>query len=473
MGEREIDFAEMRTRIEAAGQGHVFRWWDELNPGSRRRLARQLASVDFDLMDRLSTRLGSDTEHTPLRLEPPEIIALPRTDEEKRNAREAGAVGESLIRSGKVAAFLVAGGQGTRLGFDGPKGMFPVGPVTGKSLFQMHAEKILAAGRAYGTAIPWYIMTSQTNDDPTRAYFQEHDHFGLPRENVMFFTQEMIPALDGAGKLILDARDHVFMNPDGHGGSLLALVRSGAVEDMKSRGVEVLSYFQVDNVLLRIIDPVFLGHHRMARSEMSSKMVRKRHSRERVGVFGRVDGRLRVIEYSDMSEEDMEARGGAGGLKYDAGSIAIHALDVPFVEEEARDGFRLPYHVAHKRIPFLSDSGELVRPEAPNAYKFETFVFDALRDARNAIVMEVSREEEFSPVKNRTGEDSPRTAKRDLSNFFGRWLEAAGLSVPRDADGNVREAIEISPLLAMDVDAFVPKVPEGIDVRKGLYLGPE
>ena len=471
MGVAKNDSRETMARVEDAGQGHVFRWWDDLNSESKRRLIDQLASVDFDLVGRLASRIGEEDQKASLLLEPPEILSLPRRKEERRRAREAGAVGESLIRSGKVAAFLVAGGQGTRLGYDGPKGMFPIGPVTGKSLFQMHAEKILAASRAYDTTIPWYLMTSRTNDAETRSYFEAHHFFGLGQENVVFFTQEMIPALDEEGKLILDAKDHVFMNPNGHGGSLLALVESGAVDDMKSRGVEIISYFQVDNVLIKIVDPVFLGYHARAGSEMSSKMVRKRHARERVGVFGRMDGRLRVIEYSDMSEQDMEALIEGGGLKYDAGSVAIHTLDVAFVESEVRDGFKLPYHAAHKRIPYLDDSGRRIEPGAPNGYKFETFVFDALEDARNAIVMEVPREEEFSPVKNRTGEDSPTTARRDLSNFFAAWLEAAGVSVPRDAEGNVTEAVEINPLFAMDIDAFLQNVPGDVDFRGGLYVG--
>ena len=468
-GESGDDTRQVVERVKAAGQGHVFRWWDELNPESRGRLIDQLRSIDFNLMRRLEAQMRAESKESDLHLEPPEIIHLPRTENEKRKRNEARTTGEALIRAGKVAAFLVAGGQGTRLGYNGPKGKFPIGPVTNKSLFQMHAEKILAASREYETTIPWYIMTSETNDAETLAFFEAHDCFGLGRENIMFFTQKMIPALDSKGRLILDAKDHVFMNPNGHGGSLLALDESGAIEDMKSRGVEILSYFQVDNVLIQIIDPDFLGYHVLAHSEMSSKMVRKRHSQERVGVFGRVDGTLRVIEYSDMSDEDMEALDDEGRLMYDAGSIAIHALDVRFVEAEVLDGFKLPYHVAHKKIPFIDDEGRIIQPALPNGYKFETFVFDALMDAKNAIVMEVDRKKEFSPVKNHSGEDSPETATRDLSELYGKQLEAVGLELPRDADGHVMGRIEISPLYEVDETILLQ---QDLDFQNGLYLGP-
>ena len=460
-------------RVAQAGQGHVFRWWGVLDAEARSRLVNQLSSIDFELLERLSRQLRSKQADTLGHLEPPEVIAIPRTEKERRQAEEARRTGEALIRAGKVAAFLVAGGQGTRLGYDGPKGLFPIGPVTGKSLFEMHAEKILAASRTYETPIPWYIMTSETNDAETQAFFAENDFFGLGRDDVVFFRQKMIPALDADGKLILDAKDHVFLNPNGHGGSLLALVEGGAVDDMKARGIEVISYFQVDNVLIKIVDPVFIGHHAQAEAGMSSKMVMKRDAREKVGVFGMVDGKLRVVEYSDMTREDMEARNADGGLTYGAGSIAIHLIDVSFVEAEVRDGFRLPYHVAHKKIPCLNEEGDQILPDVPNGYKFEAFVFDALADAPRSVVMEVAREEEFSPVKNREGEDSPETAKRDLSNAFGRWLEAAGVAVPRTEGGDVDGWIEISPLYADGLEAFVEKAPRHLAFEHSLLIGPE
>ncbi len=461
--------------VTQAGQEHVFRYWDELSGASRRRLLNQLKDIDFDLMRKLWKAHSSSSEGAAVEgiLEPVEVIPVPRTTEQQNAAEEARRIGQQALRDGRVAAFVVAGGQGTRLGFDGPKGCFPVGPVTGKSLFEMHAEKIRAASLEYGVPIPWYIMTSETNDEATREFFAHRNFFGIDESDVFLLKQKMIPALDEQGRLILDEKDHVFMNPNGHGGSLMALEESGALDDMTRRGITVVSYFQVDNVLIKIIDPVFLGYHIQAQAEMCSKVVQKRDPGEKVGVFGKVNGKMKVIEYSDMREEDKKAKNPDGSLKYGAGNVAIHLIDVAFVDREVRGGFKLPYHTAHKKIPFVDENGTRIHPDVPNGFKFETFVFDALNDTTRTMVMEVVREEEFSPVKNRTGEDSESTAKRDLSNYFGRWLEAAGVAVPRLETGDVDGTVEISPLFAADRETFLRKASCDIAFEKAFYLGPE
>ena len=463
----------IKNRVTEEGQGHVFRYWDELPEQSKQRLLAQLQGIDFALMRKLKKQCLDPAEEKGIEgdLEPAEVIPIPKTQSQRRNEERARQVGEELIRAGKVGAFLVAGGQGTRLDYPGPKGLFPIGPVTGKSLFQMHAEKILAAGRAYDVRIPWYIMTSETNDDATRHFFRENSFFGLKEGDIRFLKQKMIPALDEQGKFILDKNDHIFMSPDGHGGSLLALAESGALEDMKKRGVEIISYFQVDNVLIKIVDPVFIGHHVQADAEMSSKMVRKRNADEKVGVFGRISRKLKVIEYSDMKEEDAKAVNPDGSLKYDSGSIAVHLMNTHFIEQEVVGGLRLPYHIAHKKIDCLNEKGEEISPDKPNGYKFETFVFDALADTHRSVVMEVERTEEFSPVKNVRGEDSPETARRDLCNLFGRWLESAGLPVPRDEDGHVKIPVEINPLFARNEEELVIKLPKYVKIKDSLHLG--
>ncbi|RMF68675.1 MAG: UDPGP type 1 family protein [Calditrichaeota bacterium] len=457
-----------------AGQGHVFRFWSELDEAGRRALLAQLAEIDFALLRRLTDefiRPGA----SPLaekRLEPAEFIPVPRTPEQHRAADAAKQTGEQALRQGRVAAFLVAGGQGTRLGFDGPKGMYPISPVKNKTLFQLHAEKLLALSRRHGATIPWYIMTSATNDAETRAFFEQHDFFGLAREDVVFFQQAMVPALDENGKLFLDRKDHVFENPNGHGGSLAALKQSGALQDMRDRGIDLIFYFQVDNVLVKICDPVFLGFHLQNEAEMSAKVVEKIDPSEKVGVVGRIDGELGVIEYSDLPEAEKRARNPDGSLKFRGGSIAIHVLDVAFVERENEGGLRLPWHVAHKKIPHLDEQGNLVEPAEPNGYKFETFVFDALRDARRAMFLEVPREEEFSPVKNAEGVDSPSTARRDMVNLFASWLEKAGVTVPRNGDGTCKTPIEVSPLYALDAEELRQKLPADLKLDgQPLYLG--
>jgi len=461
-------------RVYREGQGHIFRWWKELSEESRNRLLDQLRSIDFDLLNRLKKKCDEfkREEKRACEMEPVDVIRVPETEEERRREHEARTIGEKKICEGGVCAFLVAGGQATRLGFSGPKGCFPIGPVTGKSLFQIYAEKIMAASKRYNIQIPWYIMTSETNDRETREFFIKNNFFGFDREDIFFVKQRMIAALDENGKLILDKKDHIFVSPNGHGGSLLALYENGALEDIKKRGIEIISYFQVDNVLINIIDPVFIGYHLMEKSEMSSKMVRKKSPYEKVGVFGRVNGRVRVIEYSEIGEKDMNARNRDGSLKYSAGSIAIHLLNVDFVERQVNSGLNLPYHVAYKKIPYLDESGNLVVPERPNGYKFEMFIFDILSDAKNPVIMEIERDREFGPVKNKEGENSPETARRKMCNLFGSWLEEAGVDVSRDEDGNVVGEIEISPLYASSSDELRMKLPRDFIFKTPLYLGP-
>lgn len=468
--------AAVRAVVEkaiAAGQEHIFRYWDELSASSRAKLLQQLREIDFDLMQELCEKYvrNADARFHFETLQPADFIPLPQTPEEETRFAAAKATGAEALRGGRVAAFLVAGGQGSRLGFSGPKGKFPVSPVKSKTLFQLHAEKLLATMRRYDVTIPWYIMTSETNHGETVSFFQENDYFGLSTTDVMFFKQEMIPALDPQGKFFLEAKDSIFRNPNGHGGSLSALKKSGALDDMARRGIDLLSYFQVDNVLVNICDPVFIGFHLQEEAEMSAKIVTKTDPLEKVGVLAWINGRLGVVEYSDLPEAEMQARNADGTLKYRAGSIAIHVFNREFIERENEGGLRLPWHLAHKKIAHLDDSGRLVQPDEPNGYKFETFVFDALGDARKAVFLEVRRQEEFSPVKNAEGTDSAATARRDMCNLFGGWLEKAGVSVPRDQEGNVTGRVEISPLFALDADELAQKVDAGLRFEDGLYLG--
>jgi len=466
------DEQKLIDAVYAAGQGHVFRFWNELGLESRTKLLAQLREIDLELMATLNQEFIQSTENHLMqqKLEPADFISLPKTPEEIEAFNNAKKLGGKALKAGRVAAFLVAGGQGTRLGFDGPKGSFPVSPIKKKSLFQLHAEKILAMTARHGATIPWYIMTSETNHQQTIDFLERNSYFGLQPQNVILFKQEMIPALDDNGRLILDAKDNIFRNPNGHGGSLSALKNSGALQDMKKRGADLIFYFQVDNVLTKICDPVFLGFHIQKKAEMSAKIVPKTDPEEKVGVLGKIDGRLGVIEYSDLPAEQQTARNSDGRLKFCAGNIATHILDRNFVEKETKGGLRLPWHLAHKKIPFISDTGEQVNPVESNGYKFETFVFDALADAERAVFLEVKRENEFSPVKNADGNASPAAARRDMINQFGSWLEKIGVSVPKDTDGNVEGEIEITPLFALDNEELAEKVNSNLSFGGSLYL---
>ncbi len=463
---------EMRESAEQAGQGHLFAWWQDLNREQRVSLLEQVRSIDFPLLESMVERLvlHPAKEEGALALEPAPILPIPRTEAERKERRMARDQGETLLREGKVAALVVAGGQGTRLGFDGPKGAFPIGPVSNKCLFAFFAEQILASQRRYGPTVPWFVMTSPANDEETRAFFESNRFFGLLPGQVHFFTQGTMPAVGLEGKILLASKHEIARSPDGHGGTLRALVQSAALPAMEARRIEEISYFQVDNVLAKVLDPVFIGHHARAGAEMSSKVVRKAYPEEKVGIIGVRGGKLGVIEYSDMSEEDMVARDSEGKLKYWAGNIAIHMIRVSFVRRLEASGIRLPFHRADKKVPCLDGEGKYIEPERPNAVKFESFIFDALQYANRAVTQEVSRQEEFSPVKNAAGVDSPETARRDLMEVFASWLEDAGVKVPRNEEGSLAVRLEISPLVVLDREEARKKIPPALVITDELLL---
>jgi len=448
------DLAAIRRRLDEHDQSHLLRFFDELDPAPQAVLLAQIERLDLTALDEALATSVSDQANLPQDVAPcPAHPIPPITNDTSSPMRD---VGEALIRRGAVAAFTPAGGQGTRLGWSGPKGSYPATVVTGKPLFRCFAEQILATKRRYAAEIPWYIMTSPDNDAATRAFFLDNNCFGLERTSIMMFPQAMMPTLDARTRKILLAEKHrVAMHPDGHGGAIRALHESGALEDMQARGIEHISWFQVDNPLVRAIDPAFLGLHAEApdsSAEMSSKMVTRNAPDEAVGVFvrSREEGRdcTRVIEYSDLPPDLASARNENGSLRFEAGSIAVHALAVAFVAR-LTGGAALPYHGAHRRAGYVDETGRAHDPAEPNAIKLETFIFDALPRAERSIVVETGREDEFAPIKNRSGVDSPATSHQLQSDRAGRWLEAHGVQVARDTDGHTTARIEISPLIAL------------------------
>ena len=469
--------SQLAAFLEEHGQGHLLRWWDQLPTEGRDRLSREIGEVDFPILNDVIRRLVLADEAAAPPTEqvcPVAVSRLPRTDAERVSRRLAAEKGAESLALGEVGVVLVAGGQGTRLGFDGPKGTYPIGPVSGASLFQIHCEKILALSRRHGKPIPLYVMTSPENHGATGRFFAENGNFGL--EHVRLFVQGQMPAVDRrTGKVLLAAPDHMALSPDGHGGTLKALAARGpdgspsCLDEMKAMGVRTLFYFQVDNPLVKIADPAFLGIHRMADAEVSFKVVEKVHPSERVGVVVEVAGRPQVIEYSDLPPELAERREPEGHLELWAGSIAIHVFERAFIERLLDDA-RLPFHRAIKKVSFVDEKGNPVDPKEPNAVKFETFIFDALPLAERYTVVECDRAVEFEPLKNATGSDSPVTVRQRMSDQFGDWIEGAGGVVSRDEDGSVPFPIEISPLFALDASDLKGKIEPGMSVEDALLL---
>lgn len=442
-----------------AGQGQVFAFYDRLGSEARQRLVSQAAEIDLSEVDRLNRTLvleGAKGAIDLTGLAPAPFERLPARGGDPATWAKASAAGEDALRAGRVAAFTVAGGQGTRLGYDGPKGTFPVTPVRGHTLFQVFAEKIHAAGRRYGRPLHWFIMTSHLNHEATVAFFEENRHFGLDKARVHFFRQGRMPAVDFTGRILLESTDSIALSPDGHGGSLRALERSGALDLMKQDGVDTLSYFQVDNPLVRCIDPAFIGWHLLSRSEMTSKAVPKAYPKEKLGHFCILKGKLVVIEYSDLPDSyQLERDPATGELRYSAGSIAIHVIDREFARRMAGGQGALPFHRADKKVATVGSDGSLVKPDKANAVKFEMFVFDALPFASRPLVIETERSVDFSPVKNAEGVDSPKTCRDDQVRQFARWLKAAGQPVSVDDTGLPVLSLEVSPLFAYDEAGFV------------------
>jgi len=432
-----MTFEQAKEVLERHGQAHVLRFWNALDTAAREALLAQVAEIDFAEVARMRRVLKNTTG--ALRLAPRPAPVMKWT---KPAYVEAFAKGEEQLRKGRVAVLLVAGGQGSRLGYEGPKGAYGIGPVSGRPLFYFHARKILRLARIYGKPVPFYIMTSEANDAATRACFADNGYFGLNPTDVIFFKQGVWPALDADGRLILETPGRVFVSPDGHGGTLTALAKNGCLDDMAARGIKSVFYFQVDNPLVGIADPAFIGLHVLRGAELSLKLCLKSSPTEKMGAVSVLEnGRCGMIEYSELTPKQ------AARFKY--GSPAIHVFSLAFLKKEARKA--MPLHLAHKKIPAVDEDGKTVKPDVPNGYKFEKFIFDVLPDAKTLVNLAFDRAEEFSPVKNAVGEDSPATCRMALQAKWRRWLAAVGVAVPESVP------VEIDPAYAGDASELKAK----------------
>ncbi|MEC8333638.1 MAG: UDPGP type 1 family protein [Verrucomicrobiota bacterium] len=462
----------------SVGQKNVFQFYDQLDASAQARLIAQAKTIDLAEVESLVQKYIRGDRPNPtnlLGLEPAPYISRPENGGDVSKWRLASATGAAAIQAGRVAAFSVAGGQGTRLGYDGPKGTYPVTPLTGKSLFQVFAEKIVRSSARFSVTIPWFILTSEINNDATISAFEESNFFGLSRDSVHFIVQGLMPAVDYEGKIILNEKGRIAMTPDGHGGSLRALVRSGATDIMRVKGIDVISYFQVDNPIVQCIDPAFIGFHLINHSELSSKMVPKSYALEKVGHFCVQNENTIVVEYSDMPESMQKEINADGSIRFNAGSVAIHIFDRDFIERvgDSTEDLKLPFHRADKKIPYVNEAGITINPEVTNGVKFEMFVFDALPMAKNPVIIEALREDDFSPVKNATGIDSPQTCKEDQLRMFARWLKAAGECIETDDSGLPKITFEISHLFAADESDFISQwsvLDSKPDITEGLVI---
>jgi UDP-N-acetylglucosamine/UDP-N-acetylgalactosamine diphosphorylase len=472
----EKQLTQARTELSEHHQEHLLTFWQDLSYEPRKGLLEQVRDLDWS---RICPWVKSLIEHPPAHLiqqtgfEPASSYSpQPRNKREQQKYARAVRLGNELISAGKVAGLLVAGGQGTRLGFEGPKGNYPISPFKHKTLFQIFAETIAAVSRRYEAACPWYVMTSPMNHAETVRIFESNRFYGLDPKNVFIFQQGTLPNFDFDGRILLADKAEIARSPDGHGGCIRALHHSGALADMKERGIEYLSYWQVDNPLVKLFDPLFLGLHALDEAQMSSKAVIKNGPKEKVGNFCLIDGKMTVIEYSDLPDSLAEKRNPDGSLAFHLGSIAIHIINRGFVEKLNTEEFSLPLHRADKKIKCIDLKGNPVDPQKPNGIKLESFIFDALPMTERSIILEIERGEQFAPTKNATGPDSVKTTHQMMIERAARWLESAGIEVPRSPDGSPDCILEIAPGFALDAEDIKAKRDEVPPIHPGnrIYL---
>lgn len=368
------------------------------------RLEKQLKELDWSYLDYIHAGQLPRGHFEPL--------GAMELDEIERKHEEFHAEGQKAIRAGKVGAILLAGGQGTRLGFDKAKGMFNIGVHKTLYIFEQLIANLKKVTDEAGTWIPLYIMTSEKNDAQTRAFFEEHDYFGYQRDYVKFFVQSMAPAVDYNGNFLLEFEDSLALSPNGNGGWFTSFLRSGLDADMKAKKIEWLNVFAVDNVLQQIADPVFIGATILSGRVSGAKVVRKANPHERVGALCLEDGKPSIVEYYELTPEMAEAVNEKGSLLYGFGVTLNYLFRVDKLLQIADR--RLPYHIVEKKVPYLNEAGELVKPQEPNAYKFEELILDMVYMMDDCLPFEVEREKEFAPVKNATGVDSVDTARELL-----------------------------------------------------------
>jgi UDP-N-acetylglucosamine/UDP-N-acetylgalactosamine diphosphorylase len=430
----------LADQLNRHGQDHLLADLGGLDAAARDAFLARLAEVDWEELKRPAAppAIGE--------VGPSRVVAF--AERAKRQA-ELERLGEAAYRAGRVAVLMVAGGQGTRLGSSAPKGCFRVGPLSGKSIYQLQAEKVLSLSKRLGRAVPFLVMTSPMTDAETRAFFLAHAGFGLADDQVRFFSQGTVPSVSQDGKALLAGPGRLLENPDGHGGCFTALVKSGQLERLKREGVEHLVYIQVDNLTVPVDDPVLVGLLAVEKAEVVSKVLEKAHPDEKLGHLVRVAGRDRIVEYTEVTPEEARRRYGGGELIYRWGSPAMHGWSVAFLDRLARQGYQIPLHRSAKPLKAWKDG----KIQEVKGWKSERFIFDLIPEARTSLGLEISRADEFAPVKNAAGDDSPATAVALASAQFAAWLSAAGVKIALP----VNARIEISPRFAATRAQFLAK----------------
>ena len=393
---------QAREKLVKYGQEHLLKYYEELSQEQQQGLIAQIEATDMSILELCHHKeeLTQKGEISPL--------AAMELDEIEANRASFVETGLEAIRAGKAAAVLLAGGLGTRLGSDDPKGMYNIGITRELYIFECLVNNLMDVVKQAGNWIHWFIMTSDKNHEATVRFLTEHEFFGYNAEYVHFFKQEMAAATDYNGKIYLEEKGKLSTSPNGNGGWFISLKKCGLLDFVHEKGIEWLNCFAVDNVLQRMVDPCFLGATIQRNCVVGAKVVRKNAPDEKVGVMCLEDGRPSIVEYYELTDELMNAKDEKGNPAYNFGAILNYLFRVEDLEKMMSS---LPLHIVEKKIPYLDENGQLVKPEAPNGYKFESLILDMIHHLPSCLPYEVVRNREFAPIKNKTGIDSVESAR--------------------------------------------------------------
>ena len=398
-------------------QEHIIKLLEKLDENHKQELIDQIHSIDFHQIMELYNNTKKEIEFKESKIEPLKYLDKAKLTEKQRARFDE--LGEKTIRNGKYAVVTMAGGQGTRLGHSGPKGTFKLDVYgKGKYLFEILAENLKEANEKYNTTIPWYIMTSRENNKETVDFLEKHNYFGYDKNYVTIFTQSELPLVDEDGKLLIGKDFKIKEASDGNGGTYSSLRNSGALADMKERGIKWVFIGGVDNVLLKMADVTLLGMAKEKKVQIASKSVVKANPHEKVGVFCKMNGHPKVIEYAELPEKMAEEVDRKGELKYGESNIICHLYTIEALEKASKE--TLMYHSAFKKNSYIDENGKEVIPDKPNSYKFESFIFDAFEFFDDIAILRGKREDDFAPVKNKEGVDSPKTAKELYEKYWNK-----------------------------------------------------
>ena len=409
------NLGEIKAELKKYNQEHLLNGYDKLDENKKQELLKQIQDIDFELMNYLYESTKNETTTKQDEITPMDYLDKSKLYDDYKHYET---IGKKAIQEGKLAAVTMAGGQGTRLGHNGPKGTYDIGLDSHKSLFELLSDSLKEEGRKYNVTIPWFIMTSKENNKQTVEFFEKHRFFGYQKDkNIFFFNQGELPMMDTEGKILIGEDGMIKLAADGHGGIYEALVKNNMIEKMKQLGVEWVFIGGVDNCLVKMVDPVLMGIAIDKGVTVACKSVVKANPKEKVGVFCRRNGKPNVIEYTEITDEMAEAKDEDGELIYGESHILCNLFNVSAIERMGATP--LPYHMAYKKASYIDHEGNLIVPDSPNAYKFEAFLFDAFGEVDDMAILRVKREEEFAPVKNAdsAGVDCPKTARNLYKKF--------------------------------------------------------